>query len=60
MEASALFTLGSFRNVEVAVVLVTGDLVLPEGWIPGFMNENVVKIVEKVTSAMVESLVEIR
>lgn len=53
MEASALFTLGRFRNVEVAALMVVGDLVLPEGWIPGFRDEHVTKTIDNIANHLV-------
>jgi uridine phosphorylase len=41
MEASALFTLGKYRNVEVASIFVIGDLLSSEGWHPGFLQKKV-------------------
>lgn len=59
MEVSALFTLGSFRNVEVAAVLVTGDLVTPQGWIPGFRMEQIGRTLELAVSTLIDALAEI-
>ncbi len=39
MEMSALFTVGSFRNVEVAGILVVSDELSALTWQPGFKNE---------------------
>ena len=41
MEASSLFTVGQFRNVEVASLFVIGDLLTSEGWQPGFRKKKV-------------------
>lgn len=41
MEASSLFTVGQFRNVEVASLFVIGDLLTSEGWQPGFWGDKV-------------------
>lgn len=55
MEASALFTLGSFRSVEVAAVMITGDLVLPEKWIPGFLQELVAGKIHKAVTCLIDN-----
>lgn len=39
MEMSALFTLGRFRNVEIAGILVVSDELSTLTWQPGFKNE---------------------
>jgi uridine phosphorylase len=38
MESSAIFTLGQYRNVEVASVFVIGDKLSEDGWSPGFLE----------------------
>ena len=52
MEASALFTLGSFRQVKVASVFIIGDLLSPKGWTPGFKNKVIIQRITEVASAL--------
>lgn len=54
MEASSLFTVGKFRNVEVASLFVIGDLLTSEGWQPGFRK----KKVKTTCSQVLESIVK--
>lgn len=54
MEASSLFTIGQFRNVEVASLFVIGDLLTSEGWQPGFRK----KKVKTTCSQVLESIVK--
>lgn len=48
MEASALFTVGKFRNVRVSAIFVIGDLLTKKGWVPGFREKNITKICMKI------------
>lgn len=54
MEASALFTLGQFRNVEVASVFVIGDLLSSEGWHPGFLQKKVQTICKHLVNTVIK------
>ena len=54
MEASALFTLGQFRNVEVASIFVIGDLLSSEGWHPGFLQKKVQNTCKQVVNKVIE------
>lgn len=54
MEASALFTLGKYRNVEVASIFVIGDLLSAEGWFPGFQQKNVQSLTKSVITMLVK------
>jgi uridine phosphorylase len=54
MEASALFTLGKFRNVEVASVFVIGDLLTENGWNPGFLKRKVQGNCRKLVITIIE------
>ena len=39
MEASALFTIGKFRNVKTAAILVVSDELATGKWVPGFHHD---------------------
>jgi uridine phosphorylase len=54
MEASALFTLGKYRNVEAASVFVIGDLLSSEGWHPGFLQKKVRTIYKHLVNTVIK------
>ncbi len=55
MEASALFTLGKFREVRVSTVFIIGDLLTEQGWVPGFRKKSIEKNCTKVVLNVVQN-----
>ena len=54
IEASSLFTVGQFRNVEVASLFVIGDLLSSEGWQPGFRKTKVKTTCSQILGSIVK------